>query len=342
MNVVYFSSDFFSEICGVSIESLCENNIDVEDITVFIVENNISESNKEKLKNVGAKYNRNIVFIQMPKQEDVFPGVKMNLGNAYARMAIGEILPRNIDRVLMLDCDTLILDSIKKLYDIPFKEDEYVAGVYDCVGEAYQNKVLGAPKDIQYCNAGVFLVELNKWRNLDVKSQLIKVFREKKKCKLFFLEQDIMNIVFYKHIKVVGLRYNIITSLDLFEYEEVMYMKHPTAFYSREEFYEARKNPAIIHGATCFYVQKRMWVPNSDHPRSIQYRAYREKTNWNKVQMIQDQRTVAKKLYAHFWHVMPRKNAIKIVAFLMIYIRPLYARLAANLKIDTVAKRSAT
>ena len=26
MNVVYYSSDFFSEMCGVSIESLLENN----------------------------------------------------------------------------------------------------------------------------------------------------------------------------------------------------------------------------------------------------------------------------------------------------------------------------
>ena len=32
MNVVYYSSDFFSEMCGVAIESLCANNLDVDKI----------------------------------------------------------------------------------------------------------------------------------------------------------------------------------------------------------------------------------------------------------------------------------------------------------------------
>ena len=32
MNIVYYSSDLFSEMCGVAIQSLCENNKDADDI----------------------------------------------------------------------------------------------------------------------------------------------------------------------------------------------------------------------------------------------------------------------------------------------------------------------
>ena len=32
MNIVYYSSDLFSEMCGVAIQSLCENNEDADDI----------------------------------------------------------------------------------------------------------------------------------------------------------------------------------------------------------------------------------------------------------------------------------------------------------------------
>ena len=31
MNIVYYSSDLFSEMCGVAIQSLCENNKDADD-----------------------------------------------------------------------------------------------------------------------------------------------------------------------------------------------------------------------------------------------------------------------------------------------------------------------
>ena len=46
MNVVYYSSDFFSEMCGVSIESLLENNTETDEINIYIVEDNISDINK--------------------------------------------------------------------------------------------------------------------------------------------------------------------------------------------------------------------------------------------------------------------------------------------------------
>ena len=342
MNVVYFCSDFFAEICGVSIESLFENNKDINSITCYVVEKNISEVNKKRLVSIAKEKERKIIFIKMPDQKDVFPEVNINLGNAYARMAIGELLPKDVDRILMLDCDTLVLDSLKNMYETYFDENEYVAGVYDCVGEAYQRKVLKAPDDMKYCNAGMFLVDLTKWRDKGIKEQILNAFGDSSCSKFFFLEQDILNKVFYSHLKLLGLRYNIITSLNFFRYDEVIYMKHPTKFYSEKEFYEARKNPAIIHGATCFYIKKRMWVQGSDHPHAKTYIEYRKKTPWKDIPMIKDQRTLGKKAYALFWHVLPRNISVSLAGFLMKYVRPMYAKMAVMLKFNTVAKRSAT
>ena len=47
MNIVYYSSDLFSEMCGVAIQSLCENNKDADDINIYVVEDNISDENKK-------------------------------------------------------------------------------------------------------------------------------------------------------------------------------------------------------------------------------------------------------------------------------------------------------
>ena len=77
-------------------------------------------------------------------------------------MALAEILPSNVDRVLSLDSDTLVLDSIQEMYNTAFEKDQIVAGVYDCVGTAIQKRVLQASDSMKYCNAGVLLIDLKK------------------------------------------------------------------------------------------------------------------------------------------------------------------------------------
>ena len=224
MNVVYYSSDFFAEMCGVAIQSLCECNTSEEEICIYVVEDHISNLNKERLKSVVDKYHRKLVFIKMPSQEEVYPGVTVNLGRTYARMALGEILPKSVDRVLSLDSDTLVMDSLHEMYNVEFAENEYVAGVYDCVGQAIQKKVLHVPDDLAYCNAGVFLIDLNKWRAENVGQKLLESVLKNADGKhiMYFLEQDLMNLTFYGHLKVLNPRYNMITSVYYFDYDEVI------------------------------------------------------------------------------------------------------------------------
>lgn len=344
MNVVYYSSDFFSEMCGVAIESLFENNMKTKNITVYIIEDHISDGNKERLNSIADRFNRKIVYIPMPTQEEVYPGVKVNLGRTYARMALGEILPESVDRVLSLDSDTLVVDSIEEMYNTKFLSNEYVAGVYDCLGAAMQNKVLHAPKDMKYCNAGMFLIDLKKWRENKVGDQLLECVLKNADGKhiMYFLEQDLMNMVFYGHVKLLNPRYNMLTSIYLFDYKEVIKMKRPVVYYSEEEIVEAKRKPAIFHATTCFYVGKRMWVENSDHPCAGLYGEYRAKTPWKDKMKIADGRKMSKKIYAKFWHLMPKNVAVGVASSLINVFRPFYAWFTAKASITTIAEQSST
>jgi lipopolysaccharide biosynthesis glycosyltransferase len=344
MNVVYYSSDFFSQICGVAIQSLCESNINEEEIIVYVIEDNISELNKKRMKTITDKYNRKLIFIKMPTQEEVYPEAKIDLGRTYARMALGEILPKSVDRVLSLDSDTLVVDSLHDMYNTQFHDGEYVAGVYDCVGKAMQNKVLHGPKDMCYCNAGMFLIDLDKWRAENVGKKLLNAVMENADGKhiMYFLEQDLMNLVFYGHLKVLNPRYNMITSVYYFEYNEVVKMKQPVVYYNSEEVEFAKKKPAIFHATTCFYIEKRMWVEKSDHPYSRLYQEYRKKTPWKDEPQIQDMRNRRKKMYAKFWKIIPRKIAIILATYMINYFRPFYAWYTAKARITTIAKQSET
>ncbi len=342
MNIVYYCSDLFSEICGVAIQSLVENNTDSDEIMIYIVEDKISETNKRRLKNIVDKYHRNLAFIRMPSQEELYPEVKMNLGHTYARMALGEILPKEVNRVLSLDSDTLVLDSIKDMYNTKFSKDEYVAGVLDCVGDAIQSRILHAPKSMKYCNAGMFLIDLKKWRDQKVGDQLLDVVKYQADGRklMYFLEQDLMNWVFDGHLKVLHPRYNLLTSIAKFNYKEVIRMKHPTTYYSAKVVEEANNKPAIIHATTCFYIKRRMWIENSDHPLADRYIEYRQKTPWRNLPQNKDTRKFGKRVYGVIWHCMPRGCAVWAASFMINYVRPFYVWITTKASVSTIATQS--
>ena len=71
---------------------------------IYIVEDNISEQNKYRLLDILNRFHRNIFFIKMPSQNEVYPNVTINLGGTYERMALGEILEYSCVAELPFQC----------------------------------------------------------------------------------------------------------------------------------------------------------------------------------------------------------------------------------------------
>lgn len=71
---------------------------------IYIVENNISEHNKYRLLDILNRFHRNIFFIRMPSQNEVYPNVTINLGRTYAKMALGEMLEYSCVAELPFQC----------------------------------------------------------------------------------------------------------------------------------------------------------------------------------------------------------------------------------------------
>ena len=119
INVVYCSSDLFSEVCAVSIVSLFENNRNIKSINVFIVDDCISEKNRQRLTGMAESYGRNIVFIPLPDPSEFYNDSRFTvrtLGHTYARMILGDIIPESVERIISLDSDTMVLSSIDEYY----------------------------------------------------------------------------------------------------------------------------------------------------------------------------------------------------------------------------------
>ena len=61
--VVYSSDNNYVQHTGVSILSLLDNNRHFKDISIYVIDNEISKDNKEKLVEICRSYKRKIIFI---------------------------------------------------------------------------------------------------------------------------------------------------------------------------------------------------------------------------------------------------------------------------------------
>lgn len=80
----------------------------------------------------------------------------------YARIFIPELMPDETGKVLYLDCDTLVADSLRELFEINLN-GKPLALAPDVIHPVYKN-VISLPADRPYYNTGVMLMDLANWR----------------------------------------------------------------------------------------------------------------------------------------------------------------------------------
>ena len=176
MNVVYHSSDSFAVVTGVSITSLFENNKSADTINVWLIEHDITQENKNNLIKIANKYERKIYFIPMP---DINSKWHLNLKmikdewlfDSYVRLFLDDILPVSVERVLYLDGDVLITDSLQELWHIDL-QGKCAAAVTDSIGESYY-EMFRLSKNARYCNSGVILMDLIRWRKQKIGDKFV-------------------------------------------------------------------------------------------------------------------------------------------------------------------------
>lgn len=325
--VAYFVSDLYAEPCGVSICSLFENNKDFQDITVYIVEDNISAINKERLNKLGEVYGRKIEYISLPNPQKFFKDDRFtikSLGHTFAHMIVGELLPNNVDRVLCIDSDMLVLDSLREMWNTDL-DNYYIAGCEGAPGSVALEKEMGIDPSHVHCNGGLMLINLEAVRKDRIeekyKRYIQSVFAQGKSLAAY--EEEVMNKCCYPKIYILPARYNLMTISLAMGYKKFIKFRGATNFYSEEEFNEAVNNPAIVHALNNFYVRKRYWEKDSDSPYAGVYLQYRAITPWKDLPLIKGNRSFKQKFLKSFWHWLPRSVAFWLAAFVRNKIRPL-------------------
>lgn len=276
MNVVYTFDDGYSIVTAVSMVSLLENNKDVQKLELYIVDCGISDKHKKNFKNLALKYDRNIYFINGKNMESLIP-IKLDLGYwsfvCYVRLFFSQLFP-DLDRVLHIDCDTIIKDNLEEIYNIDLG-DALCAGCYDCIPTTkYMAKL---PKDRAYYSNGFLLFDLCRMRSENIQQKFIEYIIDKK-GKLPHLDQDVVNAVLSERILPLSPRYNVMTYIALFREKTKLFFYENDIFYDEKKLKEAVDNPAVIHFVGYRFVSK-PWTQKCYHPYNKEWISFYDKIN---------------------------------------------------------------
>ena len=322
MHVLYFCSDTFVQVAAVSIISLLENNKDIDNITIWIIDDGISEGKKNQLFAMIKPYGRFLKFIPAPDPSDFFHfrfQSRYQMGHSYMRMCVGSLLPNDVEKLLILDSDTLVCGNLKELWNIDLC-NHILAGVADCVNvKAFKHRFLLDDDDI-YCNAGMFLVNMKAWRANSIEQKICKTIQENK-GNIFFFEQTLMNFACKGRILKIDAKYNSYTLFYAFKYKNLIRWRRPTNFYTEKEVTEAGNNPIIIHFTRNFYMTSRPWVVSCEHPLTSEYRKYMALCPWNDIEV--DTRSNWQKFKYSLFHFIPQSLLVMIANVMYNTIRPL-------------------
>lgn len=193
--------------------SLKKYNNDIY-FNIYIYYINLSDESINRTNKFCEKYKiGNIIF---KKYNANMSNCPLYLGHTtvetYIRLFVPFILDDDVDRMLYLDCDIICNGDISKLYETNLDKYYFAAcqnvPPLDTTGwNETMNMNLELPEDNKYINAGVLLINFKKYKK-DYSIEQINNFIEKYNERLIMQDQDIINKMFYKKIKLLPGKYN--------------------------------------------------------------------------------------------------------------------------------------
>lgn len=237
-------------------------------LSVYIINADLDPQERTRFVSFLSNFLPSVSFLQAnPNSLVGFPVSGHVTISTYFRLLLPSLLPAGLQRVLFIDSDAIITDSLQDLWTLPL-EGNALAAVPEhrrsCADHGYVHG--------EYFNAGMMLVDLDVWRQ----SQLIergRAFAQAHPDRLRHWDQDVLNHVFSGQWLAVGDRWNACPHL---------YGLTGGYDLSRDKLtpaeLEAIDRPAIVHFAGPGAVKP--WHYRCEHPWRETYRRHIADTPW--------------------------------------------------------------
>jgi len=185
---------------GVMLRSVVANLSSNRKATVYILDAGIEPKHKAE---VTATWDPELVTAHwIPTEDGAFDGVplwgRMPV-TTYYKLRIADMLPPAVRRAIWLDCDLVVVSDLARLWDTDCG-DHHVMAVQDSIvplvsspfGVTHYTQ-LGIPATAKYFNAGVMVVNVDKWREDQVGLRALEYIREFRES-VYFWDQEGLNV----------------------------------------------------------------------------------------------------------------------------------------------------
>jgi len=210
--------DRFALPLGVMLHSVVAHLSAGDAIQIYVLDGGISAANKQRISGVLATH-RVAVTLEWLRPDleliEKLPQHGQHNAFAYMRLLIAELLPNTLDRAIYLDCDLVVEQDLRLLWESEL-DGALALGVEDfyapfacspaALGATYQE--LGLAPDTVCCNSGVMVLNLPRWRREQVGRRVLE-YTQRYARHLQAADQDGINAVVAGDWALLDARWNV-------------------------------------------------------------------------------------------------------------------------------------
>lgn len=182
-----------------------------DDLNVYIVHSRLDSQERAKLVGYLNDFIPAVSFLHVDDSTlKGFPESAHVKLPSYYRLFLPDILPVSVNRVMYLDSDLIVNGNLDEFWSLSL--EGYLLAAASDRNLDMQRARLGLAPDSPYFNAGVMLLNLSDWRQLDVGARGL-LYAQEYPEKLPNCDQDVLNHLFEKRCRMVEQRWNAMSHL---------------------------------------------------------------------------------------------------------------------------------
>ncbi|WP_081377095.1 glycosyltransferase [Rhizobium etli] len=266
VNLVFASDRNYLPYTAVTLASILKNYKGSKAIHVYLlVDQKLDDQHVAKF--TALKEIHGFDFHEIDVDASQFANIRTSAGISiatYYRLLMHKLLPKDVHKVLYLDSDLIILDSIDSLFDEKF-DGAVFAGVEDSISTTY-NKRFGIPASGRHINAGVMLVNIDAMRRIRFDG-LVERYLEANRYRLTLGDQQIIAELFFDAIRYVPVKWNVHGSMFAPNWID-SFVGSQNAMDATEAA-KAISSPSLIH----YTLARKPWM-SLEHPESDKWFKY--------------------------------------------------------------------